>query len=74
VRIEPCLSDLLPALRGELEGAPRTWTVRTAVLDTALPVGPLRLALRGLSASSQGGALTLGATGTFSHEPAPSPR
>jgi hypothetical protein len=74
VRIEPCLSDLLPALRGELEGAPRTWTVRTAVLDTALPVGPLRLALRGLSASSQGGALTLGATGTFSHEPADAPR
>lgn len=65
VRIEPCLSDLLPALRGELVGAPRTWTIRTQVLTKSVALGPLRLDLDALRASTREGAVTLDATATL---------
>lgn len=65
VLIEPCLSDLLPALRGELVGAPRTWSVASEVLETSIPVGPLRLGLTGLTLDARDGTLTLGAAATL---------
>jgi hypothetical protein len=50
VRIDPCLSDLLPALRGELEGKARTWTFGAEVAATSVPLGPVRLELSQLRA------------------------
>jgi hypothetical protein len=65
VRIEPCLSDLLPALRGELVGAPRTWAIRTDVLAESVALGPLRLDLDALRASTRDGTLALDASATL---------